>query len=640
MFQPQRYRPDIDGLRAVAVMSVLAFHYGAPLPGGFTGVDVFFVISGFLITSKLNDDIKAGEFSILGFYDRRIRRILPALLVMLGATLLAGYILLMPEEYTSLAASTAMAAFGISNFYFLTNTGYFDQAADLLPLLHTWSLAVEEQFYLVWPLALFAMVKAGRGTSAILAGVVIAGFAASLWWLDYDVKSAFYMSPPRAWELAIGALLVFLPPLSRRLGELAALGGLILIAAGFVLVSNKSFPGVAALYPCVGAALVIWPRQMPTASSKWLGYLSPIGLISYSLYLWHWPVWVLFRIYINGGQPSIPEAAALAVLSILLAVLSYRFVEQPFRRRRWNPARSVTTGLFACALVCCGAAYVHSYDGFPSRISPDVLGMRGLGVMWQWPCEERKIADAIPASCTTGAPWTEGTKKAALWGDSMVEQFMPYLSELATERKVSIMTFMACPAILDGDRTIDNYDVVPNYAAFCADKRKVMLDFLRTSTVELVILAASWDILKGRLVGKNQAIAFRDGLSDIVGEIVAMNKKVAIIATVPQWSSDPVSCALLSVGVLRRNCASDQLYRTKSQYENQTRDTVQAMLEVKNKYPGLTIVVPGERLCASGECINRIGNEFIYRDIAHLRRNLSPSAIRELARIMGLDRVF
>jgi peptidoglycan/LPS O-acetylase OafA/YrhL len=168
MLESQRYRPDIDGLRAIAVMSVLAFHYGAPLPGGFTGVDVFFVISGFLITSKLNDDIKAGEFSILGFYDRRIRRILPALLVMLGATLLAGYVLLMPGEYESLAASVAMAAFGVSNFYFLTHTGYFDQTADLVPLLHTWSLAVEEQFYLVWPIALFAIVKARRGTSTIL----------------------------------------------------------------------------------------------------------------------------------------------------------------------------------------------------------------------------------------------------------------------------------------------------------------------------------------------------------------------------------------------------------------------------------------------------------------------------------------
>jgi peptidoglycan/LPS O-acetylase OafA/YrhL len=191
-----KYRADIDGLRAVAVLSVMAFHYGLALPGGFTGVDVFFVISGFLITQQLAAEIAVGNFSILGFYDRRIRRIVPALLVMLAVTLFAGKVLLMPGDYKALGMSAATAAFGISNFFFLNHTGYFDRAADLMPLLHTWSLAVEEQFYVVWP-PLLLLIAAGRrriDTAAIIGAIVIVGFGASLVWLDVDPKAAFFMA--------------------------------------------------------------------------------------------------------------------------------------------------------------------------------------------------------------------------------------------------------------------------------------------------------------------------------------------------------------------------------------------------------------------------------------------------------------
>lgn len=260
-----KYRSDIDGLRAVAVLSVIWFHYGtslpdwAKLPGGFTGVDVFFVISGFLITQQLYADIQGGRFSILGFYDRRIRRILPALLVMLTVVLLAGRWLLMPGDYMSLAWSTAAATFGFSNFYFLFNTGYFDQSAELMPLLHTWSLAVEEQFYFVWPALLFGLTALGsrRNLAAIIAAIVIVGFGAMIVWIDIDPKGVFYMVGPRAWELAIGALLVFLPPLPRYAGNAAVAVGLMLVGAGFFVADAKTFPGPSALLPCIGAAMVI-----------------------------------------------------------------------------------------------------------------------------------------------------------------------------------------------------------------------------------------------------------------------------------------------------------------------------------------------------------------------------------------------
>ena len=347
-----KYRADIDGLRAVAVLSVMAFHYGVALPGGFTGVDVFFVISGFLITQQLAAEIAAGSFSILGFYDRRVRRIVPALLVMLTVTLFAGKLLLMPGDYKALGMSAATSAFGISNFFFLNHTGYFDRSADLMPLLHTWSLAVEEQFYVVWP-PLLLLMAAGRrriDTAAIIGAIVIVGFGASLVWLDVDPKAAFFMAAPRAWELAIGALLVFLPPLPRRLAG-ASVVGLLLVIVGFSQIRASSFPGFAALLPCIGAALVVWPKQQPAGVDRWLGFLSPIGLISYSLYLWHWPIWVLFRIYNNGGEPRVREAVALAAASMIIAFLSWRFVERPFRKRLLPSAQTVRAGLLACLVV-------------------------------------------------------------------------------------------------------------------------------------------------------------------------------------------------------------------------------------------------------------------------------------------------
>jgi peptidoglycan/LPS O-acetylase OafA/YrhL len=378
------YRADIDGLRAVAVLSVLAFHYGAPIRGGFTGVDIFFVISGFLITQVLAAEIAAGTFSVLGFYERRMRRILPALLTMLGTVLLAGRLLLSAGDYAALARSTATAAFGVSNFFFHAHTGYFDQVADLMPLLHTWSLAVEEQFYLVWPLLLLALASVGSRipVAATLAAIVIIGCAGSIAYFQFDPKAAFYMALPRAWELAIGALLVFLPTLPRVIGEIAAFVGLVLVAIGFTI-SPAKFPGQFALYPCIGAALLIWPRAQNTISSRLLGLLAPVGLISYSLYLWHWPVWVYFRVYINNGTPNAGEAIALAVASIALAGMSYRYIEQPFRRRRWSATSTVAVGFASITTIFCGSMYVDSADGLPQRLPAEGQVMRSLEVMWE-----------------------------------------------------------------------------------------------------------------------------------------------------------------------------------------------------------------------------------------------------------------
>jgi peptidoglycan/LPS O-acetylase OafA/YrhL len=650
------YRPDIDGLRAVAVLSVLYFHYGEPLPqqwrlpGGFTGVDVFFVISGFLITSRLWDDIEAGTFSILGFYDRRIRRILPALIVMLAVTLLAGKFLLMPGDYNALATSTAAAAFGVSNFFFLAKTGYFDQSADLMPLLHTWSLAVEEQFYVVWPVLLFVIgrERARLQIAGILGAIVLLGFAASLLWFDAKPKAAFFMAAPRAWELAIGALLVFLPSLSRRSGEAATVFGVALIGAGFVLVKASSFPGPAALYPCLGAALVIWPRSEPTRGGAALGLLRPIGLISYSLYLWHWPIWVMFRIFINNGQPRIQEALAVAAVSIVIAALSYRIVEQPFRKRRWRPSQSVWAGLVTCTLIFCGAKYVNSAEGLPGRISKDAYAMRSLDAMWEWPCKRIDLSREIRNACVFGAPWADGIEKAVLWGDSNADMLAPFLDVIAKQANVAVALHLNCPAVLNGETVLRNTDIVPGYNTDCGQSRLALLALLANRPdIKTVVLSASWAYLIGVLVGKqslsaeqNHAKLFQISLDDTVSRLTALGKRVVMISTIPQWFKDPVPCHMVNVGLLRRQCGDDERYLLKSTNDRFQSESVAVFLRVAESHPEATLIIPGKGLCPSARCIDTVNGEAIYRDVVHLRRNLSEATNRELAHLIGLDRVF
>lgn len=639
-----KYRADIDGLRAIAVLSVLAFHYNAALPGGFTGVDVFFVISGFLITQQLAGEIASGTFSILNFYDRRIRRIVPALAVVLLTTLWLGKFLLLPGDYKSMAASAAYAAFGASNFFFLSNTGYFDQSSDLMPLLHTWSLGVEEQFYLVWPL-LLALIAAGRkriDLVAIVCTAVVIGFGASLLWLDADPKGAFYLVLPRAWELALGALLVFLPPLSQRLGAVAIATGLALIGAGFILVSASAFPGTAAIYPCVGAALVIWPRRDEPRLSHWLGKLRPIGLISYSLYLWHWPVWVLFRHYINNAEPSRLEAVVLAGISIALAVLSFRFVEKPFRQRRWSPTRTVQTGLATGAAVFCFGMYVHSADGLPERIPPAVYAMRSLDAMWEWPCPAFKFQSQLNNTyCTFGQPWDTAKSKALLWGDSHAQHFAPLVQTAIPD--YGTLLFASCPAMFNKHIYRKIADL-PNYPEQCADQRQRAINLLHDDpSINLVILASSWAYLPaiteqdGTLGNKSGIELDAAGLDDLIQQTSIPGRRFVLIGMMPQFLRDPIPCATLGLnGLLRRQCGPDQ--QLVHHMQTFSIDTDKMLRDVAARHPHVSVVVPREALCDDKGCTTWLNGEFLYRDGGHIRRNLEPDTRRALADVLDLPR--
>src|SRR6478752_6710203 len=300
-----RYRPDVDGLRALAIAAVVLFHAGfSAVPGGFIGVDIFFVISGFLITGLIIDRLRQGDFSFWEFYARRTRRIFPALFILLPVVLIAGYLVLTPSEYAALGKSAVYSSAFLANIYFWLHTGYFDQAADTMPLLHLWSIGVEEQFYAIWPLSVVLVwryLKLGRtatlsaliGTTALLALLCVV-------WTAYDAKSAFYLPFTRLWEFTLGALLLAIPPIREpRLADgLSVLGVLAMGYAALSFAADLNYPGYYAVLPSLGAAAVMAAGERSLVGRVLsLGPNVLLGKMSYSLYLWHWPIIVFYGYY-------------------------------------------------------------------------------------------------------------------------------------------------------------------------------------------------------------------------------------------------------------------------------------------------------------------------------------------------------
>lgn len=365
------YRKDIEGLRAVAVVPIVLFHAGvAQLSGGFVGVDIFFVISGFLITSIIAGEIAGGTFSLPRFYARRVARIMPALLTMLAICLVVGCLVLFPTALRSLGEGTAAAALFVPNFYFWSKADYF--SSDLQGMLHTWSLGVEEQYYIFYPFLLVLLSRHGRRATIWGVGLaVVASFAFCLALLLMEKhRGAFYFLPSRAWELGIGALVALKvhPQIADgRLRNLAALTGLgCILLSLFVVSSSKGFPAPGALLPCLGAALLIAYGQT-AATARLLG-LAPvlwIGRVSYSLYLWHWPIIFFYR-STHGVALTPRDSALLVAMSLAAAFASYFLVERPFLRglRHAAPVRTLPGGLAAasCTLVLGMTVAAHARD--------------------------------------------------------------------------------------------------------------------------------------------------------------------------------------------------------------------------------------------------------------------------------------
>lgn len=371
-----RYRPEIDGLRTVAVIPVILFHSGLALPGGFVGVDVFFVISGFLITSILIDErTTTGRISILGFYERRARRIIPALVLVVAACLPLAWGLMLPSQLDLFGRSVAATILFASNVLYWLNSGYFAPSTELMPLLHTWSLAVEEQYYILFPLFLILCWRLGRTWLSLLMLACIAGSFALAEWLSHARPSAaFYLIPTRVWELLAGALLALWAygrtPRKGALHQAASIAGLLAILAAIALFDKTTpWPGIWALAPVLGTVAIIWGggETIVARALAWRPMVG-MGLISYAAYLWHQPLFAFARL---RGDPTPALMAALALLSLTLAWATWRFVERPFRNRAHFTRRWIlgSTGLSILVLGLIGAGLAVR-QGVPERF-PD-----------------------------------------------------------------------------------------------------------------------------------------------------------------------------------------------------------------------------------------------------------------------------
>jgi peptidoglycan/LPS O-acetylase OafA/YrhL len=499
------YRPDIDGLRAIAVIVVLFDHIGVRhFTGGYIGVDVFFVISGYLICSHLLRDIDAGSFSLARFYERRFRRIMPALLAMLAATSVLAYLYLFPLELKPFAQTEMGALLSFSNVVLLRQTDYFNAMRKFSPLLHTWSLGVEEQFYVVFPVTLFLLCRWGRRyLKPILWLLTVVGFLLACYWTNREAAEAFFLAPLRAWEFLLGCLLAIgaLPSLDvpwKR--EVAALAGILLVLATAVHYAEWThFPGLYALPPCVGAVLVLSAGETGrtfTGSLLSWGPIRSIGLISYSLYLWHWPIFVFQQtnsILIPDRYPSWAMKLAVLAASLIAAVLSWRFIEQPFRTGVFKSKRLplFTINGFVFVLLIWSCAFVLQHVGWlpptvprPTsfydfqKVSPDIQFVR-------WSTCYMEPQD-FPAHFPSSTCLADDTTRPhyLLLGDSHAASAYWGLKTIFPELNISQMNITGCAPELD---------MKSPFRGKCkASSEFIFKDYLLHHAVDTVLLVGRW----------------------------------------------------------------------------------------------------------------------------------------------------
>jgi peptidoglycan/LPS O-acetylase OafA/YrhL len=504
-----RYRPDIDGLRAIAILAVLAFHaFPAVAPGGFVGVDVFFVISGYLITGLLLADLAAGRFSLLDFYRRRIRRIFPALVVVLLACLGYGWFALRSEVYALLGRQVAWGAGFASNLLQWSEAGYFNPAGARKPLLHLWSLGIEEQFYLAWPLLLWLAWRVRGGARILVALVLCASLAYALHLTRSAPVAAFFSPFSRVWELATGAMLAIAmrqrdasDGMPMPFATPASIAGLALVVASIALLDPRHpYPGWRALLPVSGSALLIAAGPGALANRLLLSRrtMIGIGLVSYPLYLWHWPL-LVFQNFDNDGEVAQSQRLAALALAFVLAFLTYRFIETPLR---FGPRARRNAWLLAIAMLATGlaGAAIARRDGLPSRFRGveaaygayryDYRADARIPDCW---VSRDSPPDAYAASCVDPA---DGRPLLLLWGDSHAGRLYPGLrQELGARYRIAQFTRSGC---------------APNFWSFhprqavaaCTSANILVMRRVQALRPEVVVVFARWSGWSGKAIDR------------------------------------------------------------------------------------------------------------------------------------------
>lgn len=507
------YRADIDGLRAVAVLMVILFHAGLGFPGGYIGVDVFFVISGYLITSIIYRDVSEGRFSMARFWLRRTRRIVPAVMAMTLGVLVAGYFLLTLNDYRQLSSMTVSMLLMGANVRFWENTNYFGGPAELIPILHTWSLAVEEQFYLAYPLlVVFANRWKRRGVMTMLVVLTVASLVGCLIVTPLFPKFSFFMLPTRAWEMLLGGIAALAPALSPAVArrwpavQLTALAGLLVTSC--VYTSKTPFPGFAAILPCVLATVLVYaPSPRGSLIGRLLHHPSMIavGKVSYSAYLWHWPILCFLKHYYVLEVPLAARLLALAATA-LCAWVSYEVIEQPIRLRKWLPTtpRLLAGATVGFASLLAVSLTIRANEGVTSRLPQDVVQLElasRLPTKYRTKDAEGVRADRLPDVGV--AVGEDAPLDFLVWGDSHVVAIGETVQGLASEYGLhgEIAARYGTPPLLETFKLHDREDMLR--------WNQAVIKYIRETGVRNVILGARWTVYyKGHATGELQPLLF------------------------------------------------------------------------------------------------------------------------------------
>ncbi len=642
------YRPDIDGLRCIAVLSVVFYHAGVPgFGGGYVGVDIFFVISGYLITSIIAHEVEAGNFSITTFYKRRIRRIFPALFFMTAIVTAIACIVLIPSDLNTFGQSLFATALFYSNIHFNNKMDYFASLAAESPLLHTWSLGVEEQFYILWPvfiILLFRQKTLRFNKGLILLFVCLASLAYAEWDMRLGQGSAFYLLPGRIWELGLGAALAIgcIPAIrSEPWRNVISLGGIGLIAYSVVCFSDQTlFPGLNALPPCLGAAMLIATGEKKTIGGSLLS-LKPfvwVGLISYSLYLWHWPMLVLLRLN-HGAPPTYMQILATVTASFCIAAFSYRFVERPFREDvlsgRWPfhffPTAAVTAVLFASF----GVAFNIS-NGLPQRVTSDVLEadaiIKGKN-NGRRECELSKRT--MPKTFCAFGVTDNKNYDLVIWGDSHAGHYLPAVEKLAQYLGLSglLLRSSGCPPLL-GVLRVDGYGK-ENHA--CAKHNENSIKLIQQLKPKYILLASRWSVYtenvqatsrnltflinekERRLNAETSRRVFAVALEETLEALSQTGARIMLLDQIPEFPMRVAQC------VARRRMSGEDELNCVSIPRRRMEERAQVVMNLfqysERKRSNVFVFRPYDFLCDKEFCSAFKNREILYRDDNHLSEN-------------------
>jgi peptidoglycan/LPS O-acetylase OafA/YrhL len=618
------YRDEIDGLRAIAISSVILFHSGVSLfSGGYAGVDIFFVISGYLITKIVAGEIEEGRFTFVAFYARRARRILPALFFMAAIVSAVCLVLLLPPDLYKYGKILVFTIVFGANFRLAAERAYFDEDTRDNPLLHMWSLSVEEQFYLVWPVLLLLIVRMRSLKGAAVLGLFFASFAVSAALVHWMPRSAFYHLPSRGWELLTGAALALglVPQFgTRRIAEAACWAGLGMMAISvFLFDAGTPFPGFAALLPTFGCALVIHATtRRPLAAGRLLS-LGPVvylGKISYSLYLWHWPL-IAIPSYVLMRKLSGPETAAAIALSVALAAFSLRFVERPFRKpqpavlpvsgasRLLAPIRNprVLQGVAAAAMLIACGSYFQSSAGASWRLSPEALAIAGQKRDFQLVtfCGSYKKSESNFYECSWGKPERRGELPAILWGDSHADHYLPGIVEVFGSGKF-LMT-PSCPPVALPDRSPGFAKLIQN----CAGNNAKALRTILAERPAVVVLAGVWSRV-------TNAPELADFLKAMTQMLARNGSKVLILGEAPPQSPQSLRCEgiRLYLGLPNLDCGRIERAKIGANYEA----TEAVLASAQNR--DVAYYSPIDLFCDRAYCYASSNGRWLYADGHHL----------------------